>query len=255
MIVDNVVTYYQGIFDGLGGQFIAEGPIVWFTTHRRSLVRFNGVLLTRASSENLAAVCDPVLNAFFSNKLPFFWADFPPGTSPGLGQLLAANNIPLAIKGMPIMRRSLNALPPSPPLEMVEIVEVHSDQDQTDWLDVHMEGFSEPPESTSDFKSYLEYTLSTPKSRWRHFIARWDGAPCAISTLLCAQKAAGIYHVATLPEYRGRGLGKALTLAVMQAACEIGYSTAVLFATADGYPLYRKMGFETVETVDFYARL
>lgn len=74
-----------------------------------------------------------------------------------------------------------------------------------------------------------------------------------LSDLLCASYTAGIYHVTTLPEYRGRGLGRALTLVAMQAARALDYETVALFATADGYPLYRKLGIETVVTADFYA--
>jgi ribosomal protein S18 acetylase RimI-like enzyme len=56
-----------------------------------------------------------------------------------------------------------------------------------------------------------------------------------------------------MPAYRGRGLGKALTHAAMQTAQSAGYSTAILFATASGYPLYQRLGFETVAMADLFA--
>jgi ribosomal protein S18 acetylase RimI-like enzyme len=154
---------------------------------------------------------------------------------------------------MPAMQRSLEGLPSFHLPEQVEITEVRTRQDQTDWLEVHMSGFGEPEAARADFRQYLNHSLTESPSVWRHFLARWQEEPCAISTLLCAPKAAGIYHVTTLPAYRGRGLGRALTLAAMQAGREQGYTTAVLFATPDGYPLYKKLGFKTVVTVDLYA--
>jgi ribosomal protein S18 acetylase RimI-like enzyme len=151
------------------------------------------------------------------------------------------------------MQRSLEGLPSFHLPEQVEITEVRTSQEQVDWLKVHMLGFGEPEAARVDFRQYFKYSLTESPSVWRHFLARWQGKPCAISTLLCAPKAAGIYHVTTLPAYRGRGLGRALTLAATQAGREQGYTTAVLFATPDGYPLYLKLGFETVVTADLYA--
>jgi ribosomal protein S18 acetylase RimI-like enzyme len=251
LVYDNLLAYYKGIAVSLGGQFYEGGAITWFTTGRRSLMGFNAVLSAKVSAENLVEVVSPVIDHFLSNNRPFFWADFPPGETPGLGEFLTANGIPLMVKGMPAMARSLDDVPPLPSLEMVVIDEVHLSRDETEWMDVHMNGFGDPIEAKPDFKDYLEYSLTRPE--WRHFIARRDGVPCAISSLLCAREAAGIYHVTTLPAYRGCGLGKALTLAAMQAGREHGYTTAVLFATPDGSPLYQKLGFETVVTADIYA--
>jgi GNAT superfamily N-acetyltransferase len=194
-----------------------------------------------------------VLDYFQSHHLPFFWADYPPGSTPGLGLHLAPRGVHLAAKDMPAMQRSLEGLPSFHLPEQVEITEVRSLQDQIDWLEVHMLGFEEPETAREDFQQYLHHSQTESPSVWRHFLARWKGEPCAISTLLCAPKAAGIYHVTTLPAYRSRGLGRALTLIAMQAGREQGYSTAVLFATPDGYPLYMKLDFRTVVTADLYA--
>jgi hypothetical protein len=59
-------------------------------------------------------------------------------------------------------------------------------------------------------------------------LARWQGEPCAISTLLSARYSAGIYHVTTLPTFRSRGLGMVLTLTAMQTAEGCGFSSVVL---------------------------
>lgn len=253
VVEDNVLAYYKGLAQSLGGRFVETNQISWFITGKRSLLRFNGVLRMRASPGELDALVDPLLDYFCSNHLPFFWADYPPGSTPGLGEYLAAHGIPLGARDMPAMQRSLDDLPSFHLPEHVEITEVRTLQDQIDWLEVHMSGFGEPEAARVDFGQYLKYSLTESPSVWRHFLARWQGKPCAISTLLCAPKAAGIYHVATLPAYRGRGLGRALTLTAMQAGREQRYTTALLFATSDGYPLYKKLGFETVVTANLYA--
>ena len=254
IVEEGVVAYYRGLTESLGGAFYnQENGLIWFRTGRKSLLRFNGILRARIPPVKLESIAGPVLADFRKNNLPFFWADFPPGATPGLDEFLEASGVPLVIKGMPAMTKNLDDVLSLPLHENVVISEVHSSHDQAEWLDVHMQGFGEPPEAKPDFNDYLAYTIQ--RSDWRHFIARWNGVPCAIATLMYAQKAAGIYHVTTLPAYRGKGLGRALTLTAMKAGKESGYSQALLFATEDGFPLYKKLGFETVITANLYARI
>ena len=150
------------------------------------------------------------------------------------------------------MSRGLNDLPELSLPKGVELVRVQSEQDQVDWLNVLMEGFEEPEQSRPDFQQFLANSLTEPEPVFEHFLARWQGEPSAISTLLKAKQGAGIYHVTTLPRYRGHGLGKALTLAAMQSAREAGYKQSILFATPSGFPIYKQLGFETVTTADGY---
>ena len=51
-----------------------------------------------------------------------------------------------------------------------------------------------------------------------------------------------MYWVTVLPEHRRAGIGRALMLAAMR---ELAGLPMVLCATAQGAPLYRKLGFET----------
>ena len=253
-VEDNILTYYRGIARYLGGRFIEDEQIAWFTTGRRSLLRFNAVLRTVAGSpQALRRVADPILDLFLSQKLPFFWAAWPPGGAPGLAGYLSATGLPFLRYNMPAMARRLDDLPDVMLPDGVDIARVQTAQDQTDWLEVHMAGFEEPEAARPDFGQYLASSLAEPRSDLAHFVARWRGEPCAISTLLAAPLATGIYHVTTLPAYRGRGLGKALTLAAMQSARRAGYADAILFATPSGYPLYQRLGFETVATAELFG--
>lgn len=253
-IEENALTYYKGIARLLGGQYLEQEQITWFITGRRSLMRFNGVLRTAVSrGEELGRVVDPVLEEFLSQNLPFFWVDWPVVGTPGLGDYLFSKGIPFSTFSLPLMTRTLEALPPVSLLKDVEITRVQTLQDQMDWLNVFMEGFDEPEPSRPDFQRILVNSLSEPQPVFEHFLARWQGKPCATSTLLCAKHLAGIYHVTTLPAYRGRGLGKALTLTALHAAQTLGYLTAVLAATPSGFPLYQWLGFETVSTVTLFV--
>lgn len=253
-IEDNILTYYRGIARHLDGRFIENEQVAWFTTGRRSLLRFNAVLRTVAASPDaLRRVADPILDTFLAQKLPFFWVDWPPGGAPGLADYLNATGLPLLRFSAPAMARRLEDLPIIALPGGVEIIRVQSAQDQADWLAVLMAGFDEPEAARPDFGQYLAASLAESPPQVEHFVARWDGEPCAISTLLAAPLAAGIYHVTALPAYRGRGLGRALTLAAMQSARRAGYADALLFATPSGFPLYQRLGFETVATAELFG--
>lgn len=250
----NALSYYKGIARLLNGNFTETAEIAWFTTGRRSLFRFNGILRSPTRVENLVEIADPILETLTAQRLPFFWVDWQEGSAPELVEYLNSKNIRWEhIKGMPAMSRGLDALPEISLPKEVEIVRVQSKQDQADWLDVLMEGFEEPPASRPDFQEYLANSLTEPNPVFEHFIARWQGEPCAISTLLRAEYGAGIYHVTTLPRYRGKKLGKALTLAAMQSARDSGFKEAILFATPSGFPIYQQLGFQTVSTADGFV--
>ncbi len=53
----------------------------------------------------------------------------------------------------------------------------------------------------------------------------------------------GIYYVATLPAARGRGIGRAVTLAPLLEARARGYRVAVQHSTEMGVFVYQRLGF------------
>jgi ribosomal protein S18 acetylase RimI-like enzyme len=90
-------------------------------------------------------------------------------------------------------------------------------------------------------------------SVFRHFLARLDGEPAATGSLFVGAGVGGIYDVATLPERRRRGLGAALTRAVLAEARARGCRTAILHSSTLGKELYRGLGFEPVCPIGQYV--
>lgn len=78
------------------------------------------------------------------------------------------------------------------------------------------------------------------------FVALNDGEPLGHALLFLGAGVAGIYDVGVVRRARGRGIGKAVTLAALRHAARIGYRYAVLQASGEGEPLYRAIGFEDV---------
>ena len=58
----------------------------------------------------------------------------------------------------------------------------------------------------------------------------------------------GVFNIATVPAYRGRGSGRAVTSRIVADGVARGADLAYLQSSEDGYPLYQSMGFRTVET-------
>jgi ribosomal protein S18 acetylase RimI-like enzyme len=75
-----------------------------------------------------------------------------------------------------------------------------------------------------------------------------DGKPVATSMAVVTGDTVGIYNVGVDPKFRRRGFGEAISRAAIQVGVESGCSRAGLQASEMGFPLYRRMGFRTVET-------
>jgi ribosomal protein S18 acetylase RimI-like enzyme len=78
------------------------------------------------------------------------------------------------------------------------------------------------------------------------FLAHVDGQPAGISMTIVSHGVAGIYWVGCTEEARGRGLGRTMTVAAVNAGFALGAATASLQASPMGENLYRQMGFETI---------
>jgi predicted GNAT family acetyltransferase len=87
-----------------------------------------------------------------------------------------------------------------------------------------------------------------PPSAW-HFVASLNGVPVGCATVFLGAGVAGLYHVATVPWERGRGIGKAVTVAALEHAREQGYRAAILHSSKEGEPVYLRLGFEPVCTM------
>jgi len=77
-----------------------------------------------------------------------------------------------------------------------------------------------------------------------NYVASLDAGPVSVAALFDAAGVAGIYNVATVPEARGRGIGRAVTAAAMAEGARRGLRVAALGSSPLGYPVYRRLGFE-----------
>ena len=86
----------------------------------------------------------------------------------------------------------------------------------------------------------------------QHWLGSWDGRPVATATVTFFGDCATLWTLGTLAEARGRGIGRAMTLAASQAVIERGHEVLALAATPSGYPVYAHLGFEVVDAIHFF---
>ena len=79
-----------------------------------------------------------------------------------------------------------------------------------------------------------------------HVVARIDGEPVGAGSGFLTGRTLGIYNITTLGPVRRRGVGYAVTAALMNLGREHGCTEAVLVASAMGRPTYERLGFVEV---------
>ena len=123
-----------------------------------------------------------------------------------------------------------------------EIRTVEDDRSLFDWARIVALGLFGIPETEVRF--FYELMQEIKGYEWLDlFIGYYQGQPASSSTLYVSDGVAGIYHVATLPEFRNKGLGRRVTLAPLLKAREMGLRFAILQATQTGAIVYRQLGF------------
>ncbi len=81
-----------------------------------------------------------------------------------------------------------------------------------------------------------------------HYLGVLDGRPAGTAMRFTSHRIAGVFNVSTVPEYRRRGIGAALTWAAALDGLAEGCIASALQASAMGEPLYRRMGYRAALT-------
>jgi len=76
------------------------------------------------------------------------------------------------------------------------------------------------------------------------FLALLDGEPVGIAMTMVSHGVAGVYWVGSLEQARGKGIGRAVTVAATNAGFDLGADVASLQASPMGKPIYLELGYE-----------
>jgi ribosomal protein S18 acetylase RimI-like enzyme len=205
--------------------------------------RVNSASAARFTPQTADARIDDVVAWFDELGLPFVWRLGPADRPDDLQDRLVARGFTLDPDEMPGMVASLGALPPIELPTGTTIELVRDTAGFRSWLDVMVAGFGMPPRIGDAFMAFADLGFGD-ELPMRSFLVRLDGRPVATGLGVIAGGGLVIANVATLADARGRGIGRAVTLAAMHAGAEAGASIAVLQSTDMGLGVYQRLGFE-----------
>lgn len=186
-------------------------------------------------------------------RLPMSWIVSPATRPRDLGYTLEAHGFTCVFRGVPGMAVDLEQVEEAQSVPDGFVIEPVSDVERlAQWLHPLKVSFDLQDVTASAYRDLFASQGFGPDLPWRLFIGLVDGHPVAASRLFCAAGVAGIYHVATVPEARGQGIGTAMAVAAARAGRERGYRAGILTASGEGHSIYRRLGFQDCCFADIY---
>lgn len=211
---------------------------------------FNAAASLREPQGDEAAAIDETVAFFRSNQAVEFDWWVPPGMQENeWGRQLTDRGFTLQ-DGPAGMAVNLDELPAENRLPAgVRIQKVLTSQDMSVWTHIFCLGYGTPPTMEGTFGEFMQATLA---GMLTSYLAWVDGQPVATASLYSGAGAAGIYCVATLPDWRGRGIGGAVTLQALLDGRARGLRIGTLQASELGLPVYLRIGFRDLFRMKSY---
>jgi ribosomal protein S18 acetylase RimI-like enzyme len=237
-----------------GGELHEEKDILW-TISNIPFPLFNSVMRVNIDEGDVDELILRMKRLYAERHVPWTWRIGPSTHPSNLGERLIFNGL-RHYDSLPGLALNLDGL--SVDLEFppgLSIIQIGNATSLGNWIEVMSESFNIPNHaSEAIFDSFLGvgFSLSQPV---QHFMGVINGKAVATSTLFLGAGVAGIFNVATLPEFRRKGLGEALTIAPLLQARAQGYRFAVLESSRDGLSLYRRLGFKSYCQFEQYISL
>jgi GNAT superfamily N-acetyltransferase len=164
------------------------------------------------------------------------------------GELMLPAGHDLAVDRMPVMVRAVGGA--RPPAAGVRVVQAADAGTLAQAERVIVDGF--PQRALQPYRpARMLPPLVLAVPGWRTWLAYRGGEPAAACCTYDDGTTLGVYWLATLPQHRSWGLGRAVMSAALTACPG---RPAALVATAAGEPLYSSLGFSAVSQAAWYRK-
>jgi len=100
------------------------------------------------------------------------------------------------------------------------------------------------PEGWDNLVPHFTFNLQAPFCR--PLKALLDGQIAGVGNIIYNEDTARLAQIVVHPAFRKRGIGKAITAALLEQVDRERFPTVLLDATDMGYPVYRSLGFDTI---------
>lgn len=202
---------------------------------------FNAISGARFAPGTVEQRAREVVAPYLTRGLPCLWWATPSGHAAELEPVLTG--LGFASEPVPGMYVDLDG-PVDPRLPDDTTIDAVGSDRLDDLLPVFLDGYGIPHDFAPEFGTLFEELVGG--HGMLHVLASVDGRPLAGGSAWFTGDTAGLYNISTLEEARGRGLGYAVTAALMNLARDRGCTHAVLHASEMGRPVYERLGFVEV---------
>jgi ribosomal protein S18 acetylase RimI-like enzyme len=241
-VEDNQFEYLMDLGRSPQVMTIHEGPeLIWFLTGV-PFPGFNRIVRARFEATDMDAKIEAALAPFKSHDVPMLWHIGPSTQPANLGERLLAHGLTHTAEESG-MATDLSTLESNQPLPLgLRIEHVQDTERLKIWDQIIARAFDFPGE-LGDAIFRIEASLAAYAAR-HLYLGSVEGEPVATALLFLGAGVAGIYGVGTIPEARRQGIGRAMTVAPLLEAREMGYRIGVLHASPMGEEIYRRLGFQ-----------
>lgn len=134
----------------------------------------------------------------------------------------------------------------------LEIKIITHEKDWNTWIDIVARSFGM---NAAQFATFVTYIRERAKPGMvTGYLGYYNNIPVATAMVIKRGDIVSVHWIGTLTEYRGKGIGYALTHKPLLDAYRHGCKQAILLATDLGKPVYEKLGFTTYATYAVYSK-